>query len=863
MNPAQRHFFAVPSLSKVVQQSTKFRFSGLRVVALLVLLGVLAGGFVYSSSQASSRGVSGDAKSLVAGAPQYLARAQNFTAQPAGMKDLFRNPMALAVPAMLPFVPDISIEEATCNTAQSTFQLNDGVCITVTGTQYIGQRIVVVDPQSLIRSAVNIGSSPQGASFPIPNSTTSSLDGGAVIENNLGTWLVAIVNGRGAVLAASPFIVRDPAQSTSNVEIFTVRTGGNLILSGDTVTYAITMINYGPDAAVNAKFTNPTPAFTTFSALDGPIDPPSITCTDPGAGNTGAVVCTVASLAPNVRETFTVQYTVGTVGAGSSVDNTVTVTTDTANISGDTTASSTGTVSTTGTPSGCALTCPSNITTTADTTGPNPADPSQTVSGAIVTFSTESTGTCGTVTSSPASGSFFPVGTTVVSSSSSEGGGNCSFTVTVTDSGGAVGIVCPANKTANADSNCVASVTLGTPTTTGDSVTVHVTRSDGLPMYDCDINGNNCVRKGTDLPFSTGVTSVTWTASNSSGTESCTQTVTVYDVTPPTITATDSTASADANCVAAVPDYGIAANDNCACNSSDTSQICDSRHDISVTQDVAPGTLVGLGPHTIHLTANDGSITPGPDGLIGTPDDIQGNVSLKTITFTVVDTTPPLITAPGSVTAYTGAGATTCDTVVSDAALGTPTTSDNCGPITVTRVPSGNTFAVGTTTVVWTATDGAGNHTSANQTVTVIDNTPPVITTNGQTPSMWPPDHTLKTFQVTDFVTSVFDNCGGVSVSNVVISQVTSDELDDATGGGDGNTINDIQIASNCKSVQLRSERAGTGDGRVYTITFRLTDTHGNVTTATATVVVPHDQGNGPETVVDSGVHYTVSGSCP
>jgi hypothetical protein len=240
--------------------------------------------------------------------------------------------------------------------------------------------------------------------------------------------------------------------------------------------------------------------------------------------------------------------------------------------------------------------------------------------------------------------------------------------------------------------------------------------------------------------------------------------------------------------------------------------------------------------------------------------DTHGNSSSAVQVITVTDSTPPTITAPADVVAYTGPGATSCDAVVT---VGTPNAQDNCAGVAVSRTPSGNTFPVGTTTVTWTATDWAGNTATATQTVTVIDNTAPVITTNGVTPSMWPPDNTLHTFQVTDFVSSVFDNCGGVSVGNVVIDQVTSDELDDATGGGDGNTVNDIQIAANCKSVQLRSERAGSGDGRVYIITFRLTDTHGNVTTATARVLVNHDQGAGPETVIDSGAHYTVNGGCP
>jgi hypothetical protein len=291
-------------------------------------------------------------------------------------------------------------------------------------------------------------------------------------------------------------------------------------------------------------------------------------------------------------------------------------------------------------------------------------------------------------------------------------------------------------------------------------------------MFNCDANGNNCTRKTADDPFSVGVTTVTWSAANSSGTASCQQTVTVYDVTPPAITVANQTASADANCQAAVPDFSTIAtvSDNCACASSDTSQICDSRGDIAIIQDVAAGTLLGLGSHTIHLTANDGSVSPGPDGIIGTPDDIHGNSTTVAVTFTVNDTTPPTITAPGPVTANTGSGATACNTVVSDAVLGTPTTADNCGPVTVTRSPAGNTFPVGTTTITWTAKDGANNTSTATQTVTVVDNTPPVVSCPANITVYLPLNTTATSMAVSYPAATASDNCGGTTISYSVAS---------------------------------------------------------------------------------------------
>ena len=144
--------------------------------------------------------------------------------------------------------------------------------------------------------------------------------------------------------------------------------------------------------------------------------------------------------------------------------------------------------------------------------------------------------------------------------------------------------------------------------------------------------------------------------------------------------------------------------------------------------------------------------------------------------------------------------------------------------------------------------------------MTVKDVEAPVITTNGQTITLWPPDHEYATVKVTDLVASASDTCDpSVGIGSVRIASVTSDEPNNS--GGDGNTTNDIVIATDCKSVQLRSERMGNGNGRVYTITFEVTDASGNVGTATAKVTVPKSQ-NG-SAAVDDGPHYTVLSGCP
>ena len=167
----------------------------------------------------------------------------------------------------------------------------------------------------------------------------------------------------------------------------------------------------------------------------------------------------------------------------------------------------------------------------------------------------------------------------------------------------------------------------------------------------------------------------------------------------------------------------------------------------------------------------------------------------------------------------------------------------------------------GTYTITYNASDPSGNPAAPmTRTVNVVDTTAPVITLNSNAPVLWSPNHKYVSFAVTDFVVAATDSCNtSLGVPNVVVSSVTSDELEDS--GADGHTLNDIVIAADCRSVQLRAERDGNGDGRVYTITFKVTDASGNVGTAQARVTVPNSQASG--SAIDSGVHYTVNGSCP
>jgi uncharacterized repeat protein (TIGR01451 family) len=149
---------------------------------------------------------------------------------------------------------------------------------------------------------------------------------------------------------------------------------------------------------------------------------------------------------------------------------------------------------------------------------------------------------------------------------------------------------------------------------------------------------------------------------------------------------------------------------------------------------------------------------------------------------------------------------------------------------------------VGNTATISSATFDPEQSNNTATAATTVSNPPPIITLNPSI-SLWPPNHGYHTVTVAQMVQSVRDNCP-ISIDDVVIEVVTSDEPDDAQG--DGNTSDDIVIGADCRSVQLRAERAGNGDGRVYTVTLRVRDSGGAVTRADFEVSVPHSQNGDP-----------------
>ena len=766
-NPLPQSDLAHPyTITRMIQMHSQSLF--LRAGAILIFSGLLIGAF-YSASSASLSRQPNNRDSSVAPldkAPPAQASLQMAELLPASSRESF-NPIISPIPQSSGEMVETFASD--CTTPQSAFTVGDTVCVKASGVPlsfFFQRRLTWAAPNSTIVQSTAITTDPQIDSLQI---NATFVVGNSVVDSR-GTWEVVIRNPFFFFPEAiARFTVADPANTTADIGVASTFASSS-VQAGSQALFGLQVNNYGPDSSNNVQLTDAVPANTTFVSFVQ-LSGPAFTCDNPASGGPGTSTCTIASLNAGDSATFLATYDVNTgVATGTAITNTADVSslntpppaTADQNIENNST-SATTTVAAGGGGGTCTLNCPEDINAVANTTEDNQR-------GAHVTFdAAEPSGTCGAITATPASGSFFGVGTTVVNVTSETGGGSCSFTITVEDTGtNPPSISCPANQEANADSNCSAVVNVGTATATGDNVTIFATRSDGKPMYTCDANGTNCTRRSSDDPFPAGVTTITWIAhshdtpgpyadeadeeAHRTGAASCTQTVTVNDITPPIITPpANQQVSADETCQFALPDYTTSAtvSDNCACASSDESEICDSRQPIAITQSPAPGTLVGLGPHTITLTANDGSSNNNGDG----------NTANAQFTVTVSDTTAPVITCPAAITTSNDPGQ--CSAVVNP---GTATATDNCDntpTIAATRSdnqPLNAPYPVGSTTITWTATDDANNQSSCTQTITVNDTELPTISC----PSSITLEPTCPTGAIGTYTTPVgADNCPG------------------------------------------------------------------------------------------------------
>jgi hypothetical protein len=183
-----------------------------------------------------------------------------------------------------------------------------------------------------------------------------------------------------------------------------------------------------------------------------------------------------------------------------------------------------------------------------------------------------------------------------------------------------------------------------------------------------------------------------------------------------------------------------------------------------------------------------------------------------------IDKTPPTITASVSPRPNANGWHKTPVTVTftcSDTLSG----MDLCpSPVTVATEGAGQV-------ITGTAVDKAGNTAAAAVTLN-IDASAPAIPSLSAGPSvLWPPNHKMR-----DVVINGLAQDSVSDIASIVIKVTDEYGIHTRTVPGFGSVI------------QLEAWREGSDrDGRHYTITAVVTDKAGNQTTATTTVLVPHD----------------------
>ncbi|MEO8433473.1 MAG: immunoglobulin-like domain-containing protein [Pyrinomonadaceae bacterium] len=721
--------------------------------------------------------------------------------------------------------PTISLYAGDCSTGKTVFNLQDAdktVCAEVTGAAP-GWVIIWSNSNSIALQNAPVGSGT--STFPL---TTNS---------SLGDWRVILYEPfGGSVQKVASFTVVDAANPQVDLSISGTAVSGSAS-TGAQVVFAAQVTNGGPSDAVAIQLVDSVPANTTFvsfSQREGPL----FNCSNPSSGGTGTTVCTIPNLGRGERAIFLGTYLVDSgVAVGDSISNTTTVSNSVSDLN---TENDFSTASVRVANSPCVLTCPANITVSADSGQ----------AGAVVTYSAPTTsGVCGEpVTSNPASGSFFPIGTTTVTSTSTMGG-VCTFQVTVDNPGGLAISLSGANP---------AALECGSDFEDSGATAVN---GNGDPL--------TVVVSGTVDSHTPGSYTLTYTATEGPNSVSTTRTVNVSDSEAPVITIEGSNPMT-VNPGQTFIDPGAVANDACegvrpvsssgtvdsnvpgtytityTASDSQNRTATATRSVIVESGGTAPPTITVNGDPQVTIECGSTFTDPGATATA------SGGGSVPVITSGTVDThTPGTYTitytacvedSPGhcdpnltsqrarSVTVEDTAAPTIevlganpmtveCHTSFADPGA---TAHDACaGDFAATAVSTVDANTVGQYTVTYSATDPSGQAaTSVTRVVNVVDTTGPVVTAPA--------------------AVTVHTGAGATSCGAIV-----------------GEAALGTASANDSCAGSVATSRSGVPSGNVFpvgqtTITYSATDAHNNTGTATQTVTVID---NTPPTITLNGAN--------
>jgi uncharacterized repeat protein (TIGR01451 family) len=233
---------------------------------------------------------------------------------------------------------DVSVIDTASNTVITTIPVGlnsagvavspDGAFVYVTN-QSSASVSVIATATNTVTATIPVGAGPFGVAV--------TPDGAFVYVANVGSGTVSVIDtatntvtdtipvGR-VPIAFGQFV--GPASTAASADLALAKADlSDPVLTGKNLTYTLTVSNAGPSAAANAVLSDPIPANTTFQSLSAPA---GWSCTTPAVGGTGTVQCDTASLAAGATANFTLVVKVSGAAGGTTLSNTATVSSDTA-----------------------------------------------------------------------------------------------------------------------------------------------------------------------------------------------------------------------------------------------------------------------------------------------------------------------------------------------------------------------------------------------------------------------------------------------------------------------------------------------------------------------------------------------------
>jgi len=143
------------------------------------------------------------------------------------------------------------------------------------------------------------------------------------------------------------------------------------------------------------------------------------------------------------------------------------------------------------------------------------------------------------------------------------------------------------------------------------------------------------------------------------------------------------------------------------------------------------------------------------------------------------------------------------------------------------------TIGEGVHVLEYRSVDVEGNVETAKQLKLRIDLTAPTLQVVPDASELWPANRRMVPVQI-----SLTPSDGVSGIASVRLIGITCNEPIIA-----GQDVQGAVTGTEDTEFLLKAERSGTGSGRVYTITYEVTDAAGHKATAEAIVTVPHDRG--------------------